>query len=98
MHKEGSDRRQEKTRHQNAVLFLFWYVIERFLLLCSAIYKAWGMLLPKEKSIYELEFIRKSFLGKMNSRNPAIATFLNYTKQKGSFPIGKPPLVCTHII
>ncbi len=38
--------------------FSFWYVIERFLLLCSAIYKAWGMLLPKEKSIYELEFIR----------------------------------------
>lgn len=38
--------------------FHFWYVIERFLLPCSVIYKAWGMLLQKEESIYELEFVR----------------------------------------
>ena len=95
---KSDGRRQEKTRHENVVLFPFGMSLRGFLLLCSAIYKAWGMLLLKEKSIYELEFARRSFLGKMILRRSCNSNLFYYTKQKGSFPVGKPPLVCIHII
>ena len=89
---------QRKNTAPMRCVFSFWYVIERFLLLCSAIYKAWGMLLPKEKSIYELEFVRRSFLGKMILRRSCNSNLFIIQNKKGSFPVGKPPLVCTHII
>lgn len=97
MHKKRWPKTRKNTTWKCRA-FSFWYVIERFLLLCSAIYKAWGMLLLKEKSIYELEFARRSFLGKMILRRSCNSNLFYDTKQKGSFPVGKPPLVCIHII